>query len=138
MRLGNTSQPELQPNRSLAVDTNLPPVAGNDLILKHLRKLSAVFDRVLSPELIRVYIEALGDLTPNEWDLATRECIRRCVFFPKPAELRARLLAALEKMPRQKEADADCKLCLGDGWKPITKDGRTWAVICDCRKRKVA
>jgi len=90
--------------------------------------------------MIRAYIEALGDLTPNEWDLGVREVIRRDKFFPTPAEIRARLMAALEKMPRQREADANCKDCGGSGWKVVEnkKDGGNWAVSCPCRQRSVA
>ena len=57
-------------------------------ILKGLAALAVAFDREVSDERNRLYLEHLGDLTPLVVLDAMRSAIRSCKFFPSIAELR--------------------------------------------------
>jgi hypothetical protein len=113
----------------------LPPISGVEQIKRHLMRLAETYNRILTVEAVRGYIEALDDFTPDELDLAFREAYRRCKFFPNPAEIRECLSVALERMPRTRIADENCKDCEGMGWKVIEKKDRKFAVQCNCRRK---
>lgn len=113
----------------------LPPISGVELIKKRLLQLAETYQRQMTREMVLGYVEALDDFTPNEIDLAFREAVKRCKFFPNPAEIRECLNVALERMPRTREAVNDCKLCEGMGWRVVEKNGRKFAVQCGCRRK---
>lgn len=106
-----------------------------DVLRRHLKVLCETYGRPMSADGIEGYLRALSDLTIPEITLAFGEAIKRCKYFPNPAEIREAMYVALERMPRQKQALESCPDCGGTGWKIVEKNGQRWAASCPCRKR---
>ena len=111
---------------------------GIDVIVRWLTRYCEVYRKEMTRELFETYRDVLGNFTAQELELGFSEAMRRTKFFPVPADIVDALYCALEKMPRAREADAQCEKCHGDGWKIIEKEGYKFAITCECRKRKSA
>lgn len=117
---------------------NQPAQDAIAVIVKWLKRSCEIFSRDFSHEMFRTYCDCLYDLRAPELELGFSEALRRTKFFPTPAEVRMALDVALERMPRRREADENCNLCGGTGWKLLERDGQKWAATCDCRPRRSA
>ena len=111
---------------------------GTAIIVKWLTRYCEVFRKEMTQNLFEAYRDCLYDLTEPELELGFTEALRRSRFFPNPGDVRDALDVALERMPRRRESDPECKICAGNGWKIVERDGRRWAATCDCRKRNTA
>lgn len=108
---------------------------GIAVTVKWLTRYCEVFRKEFTQTLFETYRDCLYDLSVAELELAFAEGMRRTRFFPNPAEVRDALDAALERMPRRREAVEDCPKCQGDGWKVIEKNGTKYAIQCGCRRK---
>lgn len=113
------------------------PILAPEALSKWLRILFASYRTPLSDDAATGYAISLADLTESELGLAFSESLRRhdSNFPPTPAEVRGYLYAALEQMPRPREARDDCKNCDGTGWRVMEHKGTKYAVDCNCRRR---
>jgi hypothetical protein len=64
--------------------------------VKRFLALAEVMGETLSDVRIAGYWSALDDLTPNDLYAALNDALRTCTFFPKPAEIRHRAIAAAD------------------------------------------
>jgi len=112
----------------------LKPLCDKELLRKLLRRAWVANGKpekyTPTPELIDVYWEALADLTAIELKLGFTECTKHLEYFPKPAEVRGHMEAALERMPRPANPHEGCPECDGNGWKTVDRNGRRFAVAC--------
>jgi hypothetical protein len=53
-----------------------------------MRKLAAAYRQELTPETVSLYIAELADLREDRLELAFRQALRDCKFFPTIAEIR--------------------------------------------------
>jgi hypothetical protein len=65
------------------------------------------------------YRLVLGNLTPQQIDLAFQQSLGMYKYCPNPAEVLAALQIATEKIGRP--APVDCNICKGDGWVTIER-----------------
>jgi hypothetical protein len=89
-------------------------------IKKRLIRLAETYQRQITPEMVRGYIEGLGDLSDIEVEIAFTAAIRQGGrFMPNPGEIREALQSVKEKQPAQASAHAKCADCGGTGFKTI-------------------
>lgn len=80
---------------------------------------------------------ALCDLSPSELKLACEESLRRCEWFPRPADIRESLRVARERLNEfgNSPTGKNCQFCGGSKWKVVPNPwapGYEYAVRCDC------
>lgn len=52
-----------------------------------MKTFMQTYDRTLTAELLGIYWRVLKDIPDEEVDRTVEECLRRCKFFPKPADI---------------------------------------------------
>lgn len=58
--------------------------------------LGETFNEPVSDVRMEAYADALGDLEPGSVLAAMKACVRECQFFPRPAEIRQRVLGSTD------------------------------------------
>lgn len=84
----------------------------SDVFAKAMSGLGAVFDRVLTDELMEVYFEDLESLTNEQMIDASKRWRMEGKFFPKPSELLDMIVSA----------DGSAS----DAWQLVLKELRNW------------
>jgi len=115
-------------------------------IKKRLIRLCETYQRDLTPEMLRGYIDALGDLSEIEVAIGFVTAMRRAgKFMPNPGEIRDALVASKDKQPMQKQPVIECSECGGTGYKliphPKTDDlplGRDYKIAVRCTHNREA
>jgi hypothetical protein len=96
----------------------MPDVAA--AIKRRLMLLAETYRKDITPEMTQGYLEALGDLSELEVEIAFVEASKRYKFFPNPAEIREALNLARDKFPAKLSAAVGtCGLCHGTGFKSV-------------------
>lgn len=66
-------------------------MASREMVGKVLALFGATFPKDVSPELVLVWLEVMGDVEDAALAKAARQALNDCRFFPAPAEVRAYL-----------------------------------------------
>jgi hypothetical protein len=102
------------------VPQNQTPNAVSVAVKRRLIRLCETYQKELTPEMLRGYIDALADLTELEVEIAFVAAMRRAnKFMPNPGEIREALVAAKEKIPAAPSGHAQCSECDGTGFKLV-------------------
>lgn len=54
---------------------------------KMMITFSKVYEKGLTSDILKIYFDLFKEIPDNQVDYITRECIRRCHFFPRPADV---------------------------------------------------
>ena len=133
-----------QETGSLAQPTQSPTFS--EALQQSLRLLGAAFRQEITEQLTIAYAVGLEGLEGFQIIRATRYLLANHEeFLPTPAQVRKAVSYSAPREPtsylvQEEEQKVYCGECNGTGWKLIDRpdgDGQKWAVICDCRKKKV-
>lgn len=133
MRMSKKSQREARERKEQSETERL--LKFSTTLKGYLSTFGQLFRQEIGDEAAGAYQVTLSHLNPEELKLGCDEAIKRCKFFPNPAEILESLRMARERMdafghsPRGNE----CTLCGGCKWKVIHREGYGYAVPCDCR-----
>lgn len=72
--------------------------------------LGELFKSKPSKEMLKIYWMGLSSLSSAEWQAAVDAAVKRCTFFPKPAELRAFAAEKRREMEAEKRRLAEQKM----------------------------
>jgi hypothetical protein len=133
-------------NETLALQTQ--SATFSEALEQSLRLLGAAFRQEITEPIVVAYAIGCEGLAGFQIIRATRWLLAHHEdFMPTPAQI---VRAVTQSADRNFEVPTEeipsdtvprCELCGGTGWKVVpnpTNPGHTWAVRCECRKKKSA
>jgi len=54
---------------------------------KMTKIFSKVYEKVLLPDVLKIYFELFEEIPNDETGFIIRECIKKCKYFPRPADV---------------------------------------------------
>jgi hypothetical protein len=54
---------------------------------KMMRKFAKIFEKGLEPDVLKIYLDLFEEIPDNQVDYITRECLKKCHYFPRPADI---------------------------------------------------
>ena len=54
---------------------------------KMISQFSKVYEKILEPEVLSIYFNLFKEIPDNQVKYITKECLKKCNFFPRPADV---------------------------------------------------
>jgi len=64
---------------------------------KMIKMFSEVFEKDLNPYVIKIYYDLFKEIPDSQAEVVTKSCLRKCKYFPRPADVFEQLSETPEK-----------------------------------------